>query len=100
MTGSQPVDVRSGSRGASAPVQVFATDISEPAIDKARPEVVIDVELLEGNPGDDVEFKEVLMVADEGVRLPGARRFASERKLAGGIDIADELVARIEKLAA
>jgi (2R)-3-sulfolactate dehydrogenase (NADP+) len=40
------------------------------------------------------------MLADEGVRLPGARRFASERKLAGGIDIADELMARIEKLAA
>ena len=27
---------------------------------------VIDVELLKGNPGDDVEFKDVLLVADEG----------------------------------
>lgn len=27
---------------------------------------VIDVELLPGNPGDEVEFKEVLLVADEG----------------------------------
>ena len=27
---------------------------------------VIDVELLAGNPGDEVEFKEVLLVADEG----------------------------------
>lgn len=47
-----------------------------------------------------VETVVTTMLADEGVRLPGARRFASERKLrAGGIDIADELLATIEKLA-
>ena len=41
------------------------------------------------------------MLADEGVRLPGSRRFASEAKLrAAGIDIADDLLAKIEKLAA
>ncbi|HEX9183769.1 MAG TPA: Ldh family oxidoreductase [Burkholderiales bacterium] len=41
------------------------------------------------------------MLADEGVRLPGAKRFASEKKLrAEGIEIADELLAKIEKLAA
>jgi (2R)-3-sulfolactate dehydrogenase (NADP+) len=41
------------------------------------------------------------MLADEGVRLPGARRFATERRLrAAGIEIADELLARIERLAA
>jgi (2R)-3-sulfolactate dehydrogenase (NADP+) len=41
------------------------------------------------------------MLADEGVRLPGARRFASERKLREqGIEIADDLLAKIEKLAA
>ena len=41
------------------------------------------------------------MLADEGVRLPGSRRFASEKKLRGeGIEIADDLLARIEKLAA
>src|SRR4029078_10478382 len=41
------------------------------------------------------------MLADEGVRLPGARRFASEKKLrAGGIEIADDLLAKIEELAA
>jgi len=41
------------------------------------------------------------MLADEGVRLPGARRFASEEKLrAQGIEIADDLLAKIEKLAA
>jgi (2R)-3-sulfolactate dehydrogenase (NADP+) len=41
------------------------------------------------------------MLADEGVRLPGAKRFACERKLrAEGIEVADELVAKIERLAA
>jgi len=40
------------------------------------------------------------MLADEGVRLPGARRFAAEKKArAEGIEIADDLLARIEKLA-
>jgi len=39
------------------------------------------------------------MLADEGVRLPGAKRFASEKKLKQeGIEVADELLARIEKL--
>ena len=40
------------------------------------------------------------MLADEGVRLPGARRFASGRRLRSeGIEVPDELLARIEKLA-
>jgi (2R)-3-sulfolactate dehydrogenase (NADP+) len=40
------------------------------------------------------------MLADEGVRLPGAKRFASEKKLrAEGIEVADDLLAKIEKLA-
>ena len=39
------------------------------------------------------------MLADEGVRLPGAKRFASEKKLQReGIEVADELLAKIEKL--
>jgi len=39
------------------------------------------------------------MLADEGVRLPGAKRFASEKKLQReGIEVADDLMARIEKL--
>jgi len=39
------------------------------------------------------------MLADEGVRLPGARRFASEKKLrAAGIEIPDDLMQKIEKL--
>ena len=50
---------------------------------------------------DRVEAVVRTMLADEGVRLPGAKRFASEKKLrAEGIEIADELLARIEKLAA
>jgi len=41
------------------------------------------------------------MLADEGVRLPGAKRFASEKKLQqAGIEVADDLLAKIEKLAA
>ena len=48
-----------------------------------------------------VETVVTTMLADEGVRLPGSRRFASETKLRGeGIEIADELLAKIEKLAA
>lgn len=48
-----------------------------------------------------VETVITTMLADEGVRLPGARRFASEKKLRSeGIEIADELLAKIEKLAA
>ena len=40
------------------------------------------------------------MLADEGVRLPGARRFATERKArAEGIEVAEDLLAKIEKLA-
>ena len=39
------------------------------------------------------------MLADEGVRLPGARRFASEKKLRKeGIEIPDDLLAKIDKL--
>ena len=48
-----------------------------------------------------VETVITTMLADEGVRLPGSRRFASEKKLrAEGIEIADDLLAKIEKLAA
>ena len=48
-----------------------------------------------------VETVIATMLADEGVRLPGSRRFASEKKLrAGGIDVADDLLKKIEALAA
>jgi (2R)-3-sulfolactate dehydrogenase (NADP+) len=47
-----------------------------------------------------VEAVVAAMLADEGVRLPGARRFASEKRLRGeGIEVPDDLLARIEKLA-
>jgi (2R)-3-sulfolactate dehydrogenase (NADP+) len=38
------------------------------------------------------------MQADPEVRLPGARRFASAKKLKDGIEIPDDLLAQIEKL--
>jgi len=39
------------------------------------------------------------MLADEGVRLPGSKRFASEKKLQQeGIEVADDLLMKIEKL--
>jgi (2R)-3-sulfolactate dehydrogenase (NADP+) len=38
------------------------------------------------------------MLADPGVRLPGARRFAAELSSKKGIDVPDELLAQIEKL--
>ncbi len=38
------------------------------------------------------------MLADPEVRLPGARRFASARSAAKGIEVPDELLAQIEKL--
>ena len=47
-----------------------------------------------------VETLVTAMLADEGVRLPGARRFAAERGAQGGIEVADDLLAKIEKLAA
>jgi (2R)-3-sulfolactate dehydrogenase (NADP+) len=47
-----------------------------------------------------VEAVVAAMLADEGVRLPGAKRFASEKRLRGeGIEVPDDLLARIEKLA-
>jgi len=39
------------------------------------------------------------MLADEGVRLPGSKRFASEKTLhREGIEVPDELLARIGNL--
>src|SRR5438128_6134380 len=38
------------------------------------------------------------MTADPEVRLPGARRFASEKALKSGIEVPDDLLAQIEKL--
>jgi LDH2 family malate/lactate/ureidoglycolate dehydrogenase len=38
------------------------------------------------------------MQSDPEVRLPGSRRFASQRSAAAGIEVPDELIAQIEKL--
>lgn len=47
-----------------------------------------------------VEAVITAMLADEGVRLPGSKRFASEKRLrVQGIDVPDDLLAKIEKLA-
>jgi LDH2 family malate/lactate/ureidoglycolate dehydrogenase len=41
------------------------------------------------------------MLADAEVRLPGARRFAAEKRaLAQGIEVPDDLIAQVAKLAA
>ena len=46
-----------------------------------------------------VETVVTAMLADEGVRLPGAKRFAAERRAAEeGIDVAEDLLERIRKL--
>ena len=45
-----------------------------------------------------VETVVAAMQADPGVRLPGARRFASEKSSKNGIEVSDELLAQIEKL--
>ena len=48
-----------------------------------------------------VETVITAMLADEGVRLPGSRRFASEKKLrTEGIEVADDLLEKIERLVA
>jgi (2R)-3-sulfolactate dehydrogenase (NADP+) len=46
-----------------------------------------------------VETVVTAMLADEGVRLPGSKRFAAaKRAQSEGIEVSDELLARIEKL--
>jgi (2R)-3-sulfolactate dehydrogenase (NADP+) len=45
-----------------------------------------------------VEAVVARMLADPEVRLPGARRFASEKKSMDGIEVPDELLSQIEKL--
>ena len=50
------------------------------------------------NYGERVETLVSTMLADPEVRLPGARRFASAKASARGIEVPDELLAQIEKL--
>ena len=62
--------------------------------------IAIDPGALAGNEKyfERVEAVVTAMLADAGVRLPGARRFASERSSKNGIEVPDELIAQIEKL--
>ncbi|HEX9397730.1 MAG TPA: Ldh family oxidoreductase [Burkholderiales bacterium] len=45
-----------------------------------------------------VETVVAAMLKDDGVRLPGSRRFLSEKKSRDGIEVPDDLLAQIEKL--
>jgi (2R)-3-sulfolactate dehydrogenase (NADP+) len=77
----------------------FAEQGNKPKIGQAF--LAIDPGALAGMPKyfERVETVVRAMLADEGVRLPGSKRFASEKKLQrDGIDVPDELLARIEKL--
>lgn len=48
---------------------------------------------------DRVEALITAMLADPGVRLPGTKRFAARKAAAGGIEVPDALLAKIEALA-
>ena len=77
----------------------FAEQGNKPRIGQAF--LAIDPAVLAGRDKylERVETVVRAMLADEGVRLPGAKRFAAEKKLRrDGIEIADDLLARIEKL--
>ncbi len=78
----------------------FADKGNKPRIGHAF--LAIDPGALAGNERyfERVETLVTAMLADEGVRLPGSRRFAAARGAHGGIEVADDLLARIEKLAA
>jgi (2R)-3-sulfolactate dehydrogenase (NADP+) len=77
----------------------FAEEGNRPRIGQAF--IAIDPSALAGNERyfERVETVVSTMQADPEVRLPGARRFAAEKSShAQGIEIADELLAQIEKL--
>jgi (2R)-3-sulfolactate dehydrogenase (NADP+) len=76
----------------------FSDEGNRPKIGQAF--IVIDPSALAGMEKyfERVEALVSRMLADAEVRLPGARRFASERKSMAGIEVPDELVGQIEKL--
>jgi len=76
----------------------FAEEGNKPRIGQAF--IAIDPAALAGTDRylERVETIVSTMLADPGVRLPGARRFASEKSSAKGIEVPDELLAQIEKL--
>ena len=76
----------------------FAEQGNKPRIGQAF--IAIDPGALAGNDRyfERVEAVVTAMQADEGVRLPGARRFAAESSSRNGIEVPDELLSQIEKL--
>lgn len=77
----------------------FSEDGNRPRIGQAF--LAIDPSALAGRERyfERVEAVVTAMLGDAGVRLPGAKRFAAERRAAQeGIEVADDLMARIAKL--
>ncbi|HVJ22695.1 MAG TPA: Ldh family oxidoreductase [Burkholderiales bacterium] len=76
----------------------FAEEGNKPRIGQAF--MAIDPAALAGNGkfSERVETIVTTMLADPEVRLPGSRRFAGEAAAKKGIEVADELLAQIEKL--
>jgi len=76
----------------------FSEDGNRPRIGQAF--IAIDPGALAGMEKyfERVETVVTTMLSDGEVRLPGARRFASEASSKNGIEIADDLLAQIEKL--
>jgi (2R)-3-sulfolactate dehydrogenase (NADP+) len=76
----------------------FAEQGNKPRIGQAF--IAIDPAALAGSEkfAERVETVVSTMLSDPEVRLPGARRFASERASQAGIEIPDDLLAQIEKL--
>ena len=76
----------------------FSEQGNKPSIGQAF--IAIDPSALAGMDkfSERMETVVAAMQADPEVRLPGARRFASRRASANGIEIPDDLIAQIEKL--
>jgi len=76
----------------------FAEEGNQPKIGQAF--LAIDPSALAGMDRyfERVEAVVTRMLADPEVRLPGARRFSSEKKSMDGIEVPDELLVQIEKL--
>ena len=76
----------------------FSEEGNQPRIGQAF--IAIDPSALAGTDRylERVETVVATMLADPGVRLPGTRRFASEKTSRNGIEVPEELMAQIEKL--
>jgi (2R)-3-sulfolactate dehydrogenase (NADP+) len=76
----------------------FAEEGNKPRIGQSF--IVVDPSALAGMDRfyERVETVVAAMLQDEGVRLPGARRFLSEKNARNGIEVPDDLLAQIGKL--